>query len=191
MIKRGTAPAAAFVQSGKGPKVDPKKAMEATMKVFAEILDSNRVNAGMRKMLQNFVQTTDGNGEDEYQKLGQPQPTVKNYESSSGGIVGELESMKEKAEETLSDTRMAEMRKQHNFDTFAQSLTDGLKIASEKLADAKKSKAMQIEAAGKAKGELVEAKASKAADEKFLSALTADCKETAAAWEERQESAQA
>merc|ERR1719158_1197583 len=191
MIKRGTAPAAAFVQSGKGPKVDPKKAMEATMKVFAEILDANRVDVGMRRKLENFVQTSDGNGEDEYQKLGQPQPTVKNYESSSGGILGELESMKEKAEETLSDTRMAEMRKQHNFDTFAQSLTDGLKIASEKLADAKKSKAMQIEAAGKAKSELVEAKASKAADEKFLSALTADCKETAAAWEERQESAQA
>merc|ERR1719158_2320922 len=191
MIKRGTAPAAAFVQSGKGPKVDPKKAMEATMKVFAEILDSNRVNAGMRKMLQNFVQTTDGNGEDEYQKLGQPQPTVKNYESSSGGILGELEAMKEKAEETLSDTRMAEMRKQHNFDTFAQGLTDGLKIASEKLSDSKNSKATAIEAGGKAKSELVEATESKAADEKFLEQLTADCKETAASWEERQESAHA
>merc|ERR1719281_187646 len=187
MIKRGTA----LVQSDAHSKVDPKKAMEATMKVFSEILDANRVNAGMRKMLKQFVQTSDGNGEDEYQKLGQPQPTVKNYESSSGGILGELETMKEKAEETLSDTRMAEMRKQHNFDTFAQSLTDGLKIASEKLSDSKKSKAQQIEAAGKAKGELVEAKASKAADEKFLSQLTADCKETAASWEERQESAHA
>jgi len=189
MIKRGTAPA--FVQSDSHAKVDPKKAMDATMKVFAEILDANRVDAGLRRKLENFVQTTDGNGADDYQKLGQPQPTVKNYESSSGGILGELGAMKEKAEETLSDTRMAEMRKQHNFDTFAQSLTDGLKIASDKLADAKKTKAQQIEAAGKAKGELVEAKASKAADEKFLSALTADCKETAAAWEERQESAQA
>jgi septal ring factor EnvC (AmiA/AmiB activator) len=184
MIKRGTA----FVQSGKD-KVDPKKAMEATMKVFSEILDANRVNSGMRKMLKNFVQTTDASGEDEYQKLGQPQPTVKNYESSSGGIVGELESMKEKAEETLSDTRTAEMRKQHNFDTFAQSLTDGLKIASDKLADSKKGKAAATEAAGKAKSELVESKESKAADEKFLSQLTADCKETAASWEERQESA--
>jgi len=189
MIKRGTAPA--FVQSDKHSKVDPKKAMDAAMKVFAEILDANRVDAGMRRKLENFVQTTNGNGEDEYQKLSQPQPTVKTYESSSGGIIGELEAMKEKAEETLSDTRMAEMRKQHNFDTFAQSLTDGLKIASDKLADAKKSKAASIEAAGKAKGELVEAKESKAADEKFLSQLTASCKETAASWEERQESAHA
>jgi len=187
MIKRGTA----FVQSDKNSKVDPKKAMEATMKVFSEILDANRVNAGMRKMLKQFVQTSDSNGEDEYQKLGQPQPTVKNYESSSGGIVGELESMKEKAEETLSDTRMAEMRKQHNFDTFAQSLTDGLKIAGDKLADSKKGKAAATEAAGKAKAELVEATESKAADEKFLTTLTADCKETAASWEERQSSAHA
>merc|ERR1719316_1668959 len=46
MIKRGTAPAsaAAFVQSPHS-KVDPKKAMDATMKVFAEILDANRVSA--------------------------------------------------------------------------------------------------------------------------------------------------
>merc|ERR1719456_1498033 len=139
--------------------------MDATMQVFSEILDANRVSAGMRRKLQNLVQTDDGNGADEYQKLSQPQPTVKNYESSSGGILGELEAMKEKAEETLSDTRLAEMRKQHNFDTFAQGLTDGLKIASDKLSDAKKSKAQSIEAAGKAKGELVEAKTSKAADE--------------------------
>merc|ERR1719321_1447011 len=147
MIKRGTA----LVQSDSHPKADPKKAMDATMKVFAEILDANRVDAGLRRKLQNFVQTTDSNGEDEYQKLGQPQPTVKNYESSSGGILGELEAMKEKAEETLSDTRLAEMRKQHNFDTFAQGLTDGLKIASEKLSDSKKSKATATEAGGKAK----------------------------------------
>jgi len=197
MIKRGTAPM--LVQ--KGTKMDPKmkamdektkKAMDATMKVFAEILDANRVDAGMKRKLQQFVQTTDNsaNGEDDYQKLGQPQPTVKNYESSSGGILGELEAMKEKAEETLSDTRLAEMRKQHNFDTFAQGLTDGLKIASEKLSDSKKSKATATEAGGKAKAELVEAKESKAADEKFLEQLTADCKEAAAAWEERQESAQ-
>merc|ERR1719191_715188 len=53
LIKKGTA----LVQSGSPPKVDPKKAMDATMKVFAEIIDSGRIEAGMKRKLENFVQT--------------------------------------------------------------------------------------------------------------------------------------
>merc|ERR1719420_2664154 len=185
MIKRGTA----LVQSGSHPKVDPKKAMEAAMKVFAEIVDSGRVESGLKRKLENFVQTEGKAGEDDYEKLGQPQAKTEAYSSSSGGILGELTAMKEKAEETLSETRMAEMRQQHNFENFAQSLNDAIKIGKEKLSDAKKTSATLTESSGKAKGELVETKNSKAADEKFLTELTSDCKEAAAGWEERQESA--
>jgi len=184
-IKKGTA----FVQSDAHPKVDPNKAMKAAMSVFSEILDAGRVSAGLRRKLQNMMQTSGKEGEDDYQKLGQPQAKVEAYSSSSGGILGELTSMKEKAEETLSETRMAEMKKQHNFDTFAQGLTDAIKIANEKLADSKKTAASLTEESGKAKGELVDTKKTKAADEAFLASLTSDCKEAAAGWEERQESA--
>merc|ERR1719313_943931 len=185
LIKRGTA----LVQSGSHPKVDPQKAMKAAMTVFSEIVDSGRVSAGLRRKLQNLVQTTGKADEDNYEKLGQPQAKVETYSSSSGGILGELTSMKEKAEETLSETRMAEMKKQHNFDTFAQGLTDAIKIANERVADSKKTAASLTEESGKAKGELVDTKKTKAADEAFLAALTSDCKEAAAGWEERQESA--
>jgi len=184
-IKRGTA----LVQSSSNPKIDPKKAMKAAMSVFSEIVDAGRVSAGMRRKLQNLVQTTGKADDDEYEKLSQPQAKVEAYSSSSGGILGELTSMKEKAEETLSETRMAEMKKQHNFDTFAQGLTDAIKIANEKLADSKKTAATLTEESGKAKGELVSTASTKAADEKFLASLTSDCKEAAAGWEERQESA--
>lgn len=185
MIKRGTA----FVQSDKH-KVDPDKAMKAAMSVFSEILDAGRVSAGLRRKLQNLVQTSGKNGEDEYEKLGQPQAKTEAYSSSSGGILGELTSMKEKAEETLSETRMAEMKQQHNFQMFAQGLTDAIKIANERLADSKKTAASLTEESGKAKAELVATKQTKSADEAFLAALTSDCKEAAAGWEERQESAQ-
>merc|ERR1719388_539600 len=127
-IKRGTA----LVQSDSHPKVDPQKAIKAAMTVFSEILDAGRVSAGMRRKLQNLVQTTGKADEDDYQKLGQPQAKVEAYSSSSGGILGELTSMKEKAEETLSETRMSEMKQQHNFDMFAQGLTDAIKIGKEK-----------------------------------------------------------
>jgi hypothetical protein len=185
MIKRGTA----LVQSGSHPKVDAKKAMEAAMKVFAEIVDSGRVESGLKRKLENFVQTEGKAGEDDYEKLGQPQAKTEAYSSSSGGILGELTAMKEKAEETLSETRMAEMRQQHNFESFAQGLNDAIKISKEKLSTAKKTSATLTEASGKAKGELVETTKTKAADEKFLAELTSDCKEAAAGWEERQESA--
>merc|ERR1719301_383930 len=81
------------------------------------------------------------------------------------------------------------MKQQHNFDMFAQGLTDAIKIGKEKLSDAKKTAASLTEESGKAKGELVDTKKTKAADEAFLAALTSDCKEAAAGWEERQESA--
>merc|ERR1719160_1620904 len=158
MIKRGTA----FVQSDKH-KVDPDKAMKAAMSVFSEILDAGRVSAGLRRKLQNLVQTSGKNGEDEYEKLGQPQAKTEAYSSSSGGILGELTSMKEKAEETLSETRMAEMKQQHNFETYAQGLTDAIKIANERLSDSKKTAATLTEDSGKAKAELVNTQKTKAA----------------------------
>merc|ERR1719265_2414885 len=45
------------------------------------------------------------------------------------------------------------------------------------------------EESGKASKELVNTRNTKAADEKFLTELTSDCKEAAAGWEQRQESA--
>jgi len=185
LIKRGNA----FVQTGSAKKtpVDAKAAMKAAMKVFGEIVDAGRVESGLRRKLQDMMQTSVDS--DSYEKLGQPQASVSNYESSSGGILGELTAMKEKAEETLSGARMAEMRQQHNFDTFAQGLTDALSIAKEKMSDAKKGLAETTEANGKANGGLVETQNNKAADVKFVEQLTQNCRETQESWTERQDSA--
>merc|ERR1719420_387015 len=100
--------------------------------------------------------------------LGQPQPTVTAYESHSGGIVGQIEEMKEKAEDTLSNARSSEMKQQHNFDMMAQSLTDAIAINKEKISEAKSLMATTKEETGKAKAELAETEKSKAADAKFL-----------------------
>merc|ERR1719420_2076318 len=109
MIKRGTA----LVQSGSHPKVDAKKAMEAAMKVFAEIVDSGRVESGLKRKLENFVQTEGKAGEDDYEKLGQPQAKTEAYSSSSGGILGELTAIKISKEKlsTAKKTSAAQFRK--------------------------------------------------------------------------------
>merc|ERR1719420_2642123 len=94
--------------------------------------------------------------------LKQPQATVTAYESHSGGIVGQIEEMKEKAEDTLSSARNGEMKEQHNFDMMAQSLTDAISINKEKTSEAKHLMATTKEENGKAKQELIETEKSKA-----------------------------
>merc|ERR1719421_1851012 len=97
--------------------------------------------------------------------------------------------MKEKAEETLSGARTAEMKKQHNFDMMAQSLNDALTNFKEKLGNTKSSIATMTEENGKAKAELTETESTKAADKAFLETLTMECTNTAQEWAERQKEA--
>merc|ERR1719313_2229100 len=121
--------------------------------------------------LKGLLQTglADKDGDD--LKLGAPEAAA--FESQTGGIVGTLEDMKEKAEEALSDARNQEMRKQHTFDMMAQSLTDAMTNAKERLSSSKSNMAAETEAA----------------DEKYVASLSHDCNEAKEAWAERQASA--
>merc|ERR1719160_1009791 len=159
--------------------------------MISKVLDAGWVNQESKKSLQAMIQTNlnADDKEDAGLTLGQPQPTVTAYESHSGGIVGQIEEMKEKAEDTLSNARSSEMKQQHNFDMMAQSLTDAIAISKEKISEAKSLMATTKEETGKAKAELTETTTTKAADTKFLESLTLQCQDAAAAWEERQKSA--
>merc|ERR1719160_564247 len=159
--------------------------------MISKVLDAGWVNQESKKSLQAMIQTNlnADDKEDAGLTLGQPQPTVTAYESHSGGIVGQIEEMKEKAEDVLSNARASEMKEQHNFDMMAQSLTDAISINKEKTSEAKHLMATTKEETGKAKAELAETTKTKAADTKFLETLTMECSETATAWEERQTSA--
>merc|ERR1719265_3033274 len=177
-----------FLQGGKG-KVSPKQRLQAALSAIDKVLDSANFNVDTKKALQGLMQTQVVAGEDSDLKLSQPQATVSAYESKSGGIVEQISDMKEKAEETLSGARNAEMKEAHNFAMMEQSLTDAIGNCKEKLSAAKSSIAAYTEETGKAKGELTETEKTKAADTAYLESLTAECTETHAAWEERQASA--
>merc|ERR1719428_499482 len=177
-----------FAQQGQkhpGGHKDIKIALAA----ISKILDASWVSTGTKKALKGFMQTQAEAGDSDDLKLDQPQAKVSAYESHSGGIVEQIEDMKEKAEETLSGARSEEMKKQHNFDMMAQSLTDAITNCKEKLGNAKSSIAAMTEENGKATGELEETKKTKAADSEYLATLTQECTETAAAWADRQKSA--
>eukprot|EP00746_Dinoflagellata_sp_MGD_P124357 gnl/MRDRNA2_/MRDRNA2_58948_c0_seq2.p1 gnl/MRDRNA2_/MRDRNA2_58948_c0~~gnl/MRDRNA2_/MRDRNA2_58948_c0_seq2.p1 ORF type:complete len:689 (+),score=222.42 gnl/MRDRNA2_/MRDRNA2_58948_c0_seq2:83-2149(+) len=182
IIKREMA--AAFLQVS---KVTPKQRLQAAMNAISKVLDAAWINQDTKKSLSGLMQTAVESGDD--LTLSQPQATVTAYESKSGGIVEQIGDMKEKAEETLSGARNAEMKEAHNFAMMEQSLTDAIGNCKEKLSAAKSSIAAYTEETGKAKGELAETEKTKAADTAYLETLTAECTETHAAWEERQVSA--
>merc|ERR1719217_715131 len=178
-----------FLQGSKNTKVNPKQRLQAALSAIDKVLDSANFNVDTKKALKSLMQTQTEAGENDDLKLGQPQATVSAYESKSGGIVEEIGDMKEKAEETLSGARTTEMKEAHNHDMMVQSLTDALSNLKDKLSIAKSTIASTAQESGKAKEELIETESTMAADKAYLESLTAECKETAESWADRQKSA--
>merc|ERR1719281_2268726 len=178
-----------FVQTAKGSKPSKQQKLKAALNALNEVLNAGFLNTGNKRALQGLMQTQTVAGEDSDLKLNQPQATVSAYESKSGGIVEQIGDMKEKAEETLSGARTTEMKEAHNHDMMVQSLTDAIGNLKEKLSIAKSTIASTAQESGKAKEELIETQKTKAADIAYLESLTAECKETAESWADRQKSA--
>merc|ERR1719199_914904 len=142
----------ALIQTGSSKRNPAAKKVErAAIRALSSIIDASWVNTERRKALKGLLQTQEGDESD--LKLRQA-PEVKAFESSTGGIVGTLEDMKEKAEEALSDARSNEMKEGHSFNMMSQSLTD-----------AKSAIEVETEEAGKARNELMETTKTKKADE--------------------------
>jgi len=177
-----------FVQTKKGQRPGHKD-LRMALDAISKMIDAAWVTSGNKRNLKAFLQSQNQAAADDDLALTQPQAKTVAYESKSGGIVEEIEEMKQKAEETLSDARQTEMKENHNFNMIAQSLNDGIALVKEKLSDAKSSKAAAEEENGKAKGELEETTKSKAADETYAATLAQECSATHLAWEDRQASA--
>merc|ERR1719265_1859270 len=138
IIKRETS----FAQGGEASQKSLNKALSA----IGKVLDAGRVSMSTRKSLQGLMQTGAFAGNDEYQKLYQPQAKEVAYESKSGGIIEKIPEMKEKAEETLTGARNAEMKAEHDFGMLEQSISGGIAVAKEKISDSKSLVAAMTEA---------------------------------------------
>merc|ERR1719191_1401118 len=186
IIKRETGAGASFIQGSKSAQN-----VNTAIKALGKIIDSTRISFSARKSLKSLLQTGNLGGEDEYESLRQPQAKEVAYESKSGGIISKIEEMKEKAEETLTGARNTELKAQQDYNMLEQSLNSGIAVAQDKISSAKSAIGAKSEEMNGAKGDLQETMASKAADEKYLAQLGHDCKEAAANWAQRQESAKA
>ena len=119
--------------------------------------------------LQALLQSQD----EDMQPAGAPDPAA--YENKSGGIVGAMEDMLEKAEAQRSDGQKAEMEANHNYEMLKQSLEDAIKTETGELAESKKGKAMAEEENAAATGELERTNKEIAEDQKKLKDLQHEC----------------
>merc|ERR1719171_697701 len=97
-----------------------------------------------------------------------------------------FEGLKGKAEEALQRQRDEETKKQSEHDVNMMSVKQAIALAENNVDDAKKERARLSEEMAKAKDELGEVEASKAADEKSLEETQHECQSRAVEWENRQ-----
>merc|ERR550514_1366091 len=123
---------------------------------------------------------------DEEEDAGAPAAAV--YESSSGGIVGVLNDLLEKANTELEGARNTEQASLQNYEMLKQSLTDEIKFANKELDEAKKSKSESEEGKATAEGDLGVTTADLDEDLHTLGSLHHDCLSKANEYEAEQTS---
>merc|ERR1719456_2038730 len=186
---------ASLIQVGDSKKTQNAKlvaSLQAEAPVWQKLLEATYIPAQSKKSLAALLQqgTNAAEGDMDDLSLSAPvQGATSNYESHSGGILGTVQDMEEKAQGQLTDLRKAEMEAKFSADMVNRGLEDEVKVLNDKMGSVKAKKSAAAEALGKAKGELASTEKSKAEDEALVTAQTQECKAKAAEWEARQKSA--
>lgn len=154
-------------------------------KVLKTLVQATGFSGADADRLSALVQTRSSEGEDD-SEMGAPDADV--YENQSGGIVETLESLLEKAEGQLDDTRKKETNAAHNYDLKKQALDDEIKYANQDLDDAKRKLAASGEAKATAEGELAVTTKNIKADQDTLKELHHDCMTKATDFEDETKS---
>merc|ERR1719181_2260198 len=102
-------------------------------------------------------------------------PAAAVFESSSGGVVGVLNDLLEKANSELEGARAAETSALQNYEMLKGSLTDQIKFANKEKDEATKSKAESEEGKATAEGDLKVTTADLEEDLSTLGSLHHDC----------------
>jgi len=121
-------------------------------------------------LIQDSQSAASGEGEE-----GNGAPDVAAYESHSGGILGTLEDLLEKAQEQLSTLRKTEEANVHNFEMLSQSLDSEIKYAKKEMAEAKQGIAESSEKKATAEGDLEATNKDLKEDETALADLHENC----------------
>jgi len=134
------------------------------------LVQASALGSADASRLTALVQTEQDSSDEE---AGAPAAAV--YESKSGGIVGTLEGLSEKAEGQLDKARKEESTAAQNYEMLKQSLTDEIKFANSDMDKAKKGQSEAQEKKANAEGDLEVTSKDLAEDQKSKSTLHQDC----------------
>jgi len=148
------------------------KSAGSVAEALSIMVEAASLNTESASKLTAFLQNSQ---EDE--DVGAPAGTV--YESHSGGIVGTLQDLFEKAESQLEKARAMETRNIQAYQMLAQSLKDEVKYATKDMAKAKKNLGASAEAKASAEGDLAVTSKDLAEDVQTLATLHSDCMKAA------------
>jgi len=136
---------------------------------------------GMPRVLAAFLQTKGKSS-----LRGDGAPAVAAYEFQAGGIVELLEGLYSKFKQELADVEEAESNSAHQFNLVELHLTNTITKDTSDRDEKAVTKAKRAAHSAKAMGELQEAKAAKASDEKLKAELEATHAAKTSAYEENQ-----
>merc|ERR1719191_1462268 len=134
------------------------------------MVQATAISSADASKLTALVQSSSDDSNDE---AGAPAAAV--FKSSSGGIVGTLQDLFEKAEAQLEEARKTETKSVQAYSMLAQSLKDEIKYGTKDMNKAKKGLATSEEAKASAEGDLSVTSKDLAGDVSTLATLHQDC----------------
>jgi len=143
---------------------------QSVAQALAAMVQASLLSAADSTRLTSLVQSSNSDGEEAF---GAPAAAV--YKGQSGGIVGTLEDLLDKAQALLETARKTEGTNAHNFALLKQSLEDEIAAAEKDMAEVKKSAAASEESKSAAQGDLSVTSADLKEDTAALATLHQDC----------------
>jgi len=143
---------------------------QSVAQALAAMVQASLLSAADSTRLTSLVQSSNSDGEESF---GAPAAAV--YEGKSGGIIGTLEDLLDKAQMLLESARKTEGTNAQNFALLKQSLEDEIAAAEKDMAEVKKSAAASEESKSAAQGDLSVTSADLKEDIGTLANLHQDC----------------
>merc|ERR1719424_1480526 len=168
LIKRGET---GFLQSKDGAEV-----MKRLAAGLRPIIDASWITSAEKAKVNALLQSQSDDDD----------LSLKEGEGEAPGIVETLTDLREKAKESLSKARRAEMEQNHQYEMLKQSIEMELGNMKERMSTAQVERASTEETMHAAAADLEETKKSKATDEAYLEDLKVDCATKVKEWDERQ-----
>jgi len=157
-------------EMGSGASMMQLKSASSVAQALTIMVQASSLSTADGSKLTALLQNTQ---EDSSEELGAPAAAV--YKSASGGIVGTLQDLFEKAEAQLEEARKTESKSVGAYQMLAQSLKDEIKYANKDMNKAKKNLGASQEAKGTAEGDLAVTSTDLSGDVSTLATLHQDC----------------